>query len=109
MALLLLKPSSRKHIGAQVSHYHPILLTSSDYVLYTTDTTASLDRGRSDRVVLLRSLPFSIQPITRLIAVFSEEVLWNTACAMGVLTAYWPRAFSEAFEVGLDIVNLFVS
>ena len=44
-----------------------------------------------------------------LASLFAEEVLWRTAGALGILTAYWPRAFSGAFEVGLDGVNLFVS
>ncbi len=44
-----------------------------------------------------------------LASLFAEEVLWSTAGALDVLTAYWPRAFSGAFEVGLDGVNLFVS
>ena len=51
----------------------------------------------------------SFQFFSRLAAVFAEEVLWSTAGALGVLTAYWPRAFSGAFEVGLDGVNLSVS
>jgi len=44
-----------------------------------------------------------------LASVFAEEFLWTTAGALGVLTAYWLRAFSGAFKVGLDGVNLFVS
>ena len=51
----------------------------------------------------------SFQFFTRLTAVFAEEALWSTAGALDVLTAYWPRAFSGTFEVGLDGVNLFVS
>jgi len=52
---------------------------------------------------------FSFQFLTRLAAVFADEVLWSTAGTLDVLTAYWPRAFSGTFEVGLDGVNLFVS
>jgi len=33
----------------------------------------------------------------------------DTADALSILTAYWPRVFSRAFEVCLDGVNLFVS
>ena len=44
-----------------------------------------------------------------LATVFAEEVLWCTAGALGILTAYWPRVFSRVFEVCLDGVNLFVS
>ena len=44
-----------------------------------------------------------------LASLFAEEVLWRTAGALGILTAYWPRVFSGTFEVGLNGVNLFVS